>query len=90
MGCRVAFERGKERLVLLMVASSGASGHLLLAEALPTQKEAIVRVTAPLAGCRVWLHVVCAYNEGMGIAWIGCVQCAGAGVGVGGGEFGSC
>lgn len=65
MGCRVAFERGKERFVLLMAASLGASGSLLLAEALPTQKEGRVRVTAPLAGCKVWEK-----NDFLFISWL--------------------
>ncbi|CAI5969877.1 unnamed protein product [Closterium sp. NIES-65] len=60
--CRVAFERGKEKHVLLLVASSAANGWVLLAEppAGMTAKAAVaegatgvVRVVAPLAGCQV-------------------------------------
>ncbi|CAI5954268.1 unnamed protein product [Closterium sp. NIES-64] len=59
--CRVAFERGKEKHVLLLVASSAANGWVLLAEppAGMTAKAAVaegatgvVRVVAPLAGCQ--------------------------------------
>ncbi|CAI5481011.1 unnamed protein product [Closterium sp. Yama58-4] len=59
--CRVAFERGKEKYVLLLVASCAANGWVLLAEppAGMTAKAAvaegatgIVRVVAPLAGCQ--------------------------------------
>ncbi|GAQ82513.1 hypothetical protein KFL_001140010 [Klebsormidium nitens] len=64
--CRVAFERGKERSVYLMVATSGIHGSLLLAEAAPTRLgHGVVRVTAPLANCKPqidskhprWLHL---------------------------------
>ncbi|CAI7865459.1 unnamed protein product [Closterium sp. NIES-54] len=59
--CRVAFERGKEKHVLLLVASCAANGWVLLAEppAGMTAKAAVaegaigvVRVVAPLAGCQ--------------------------------------
>jgi hypothetical protein len=54
MPCRVAFERGKERLVHLLVVLQGTTGSLLLVEDIPfKQKRGMIRVTAPLAGSDV-------------------------------------
>eukprot|EP00897_Mesotaenium_endlicherianum_P003075 jgi/Mesen1/2796/ME000170S01896 len=65
MPCKVAFERGKERAVLLLVSSEAALGCLLLAETLPRPHEVVIRVVAPLAGSKPevdrkhkkWLHL---------------------------------
>ncbi|KAL1198210.1 Protein TRANSPARENT TESTA 9 [Cardamine amara subsp. amara] len=59
--CRVAFERGKEREFSFLVLSSGVSGWIVLTD----RDHGIVRVSAPLAGCkpridekhRKWLHL---------------------------------
>lgn len=64
MPCRVAFERGKERLVHLLVVLRETSGSLLLVEETPfKQRRGVIRVTAPLAGSDVrWplsLHFNC-------------------------------
>lgn len=54
MPCRVAFERGKERLVHLLVVVQGTMGSLLLVEDIPfKQQRGMIRVTAPLAGSDV-------------------------------------
>lgn len=56
MPCRVAFERGKERSVYLLVAHKerDAASWLLLAEDTPSRNgHGIVRVIAPLAGSKV-------------------------------------
>jgi protein CLEC16A len=69
MACRVAFERGKEKEVFLVVASEGPHGALLLVEGFSNSRDGIVRVVAPLAGSRVrslhlhlsfhmWRHVI--------------------------------
>ncbi|CAM6017014.1 unnamed protein product [Sphagnum balticum] len=66
MSCKVAFERGKERIVYLLVVLQGTSGSLLLVEEITSkQQRGVIRVTAPLAGSdpRVdekhptWLHL---------------------------------
>ncbi|BBN04516.1 hypothetical protein Mp_3g05320 [Marchantia polymorpha subsp. ruderalis] len=68
MPCRVAFERGKERSVYLLVAHKerDAASWLLLAEDTPSRNgHGIVRVIAPLAGSKPrvdddhprWLHL---------------------------------
>jgi protein CLEC16A len=66
MSCKVAFERGKERIVYLLVVLHGTSGSLLLVEEITSkQQRGVIRVTAPLAGSdpRVdekhptWLHL---------------------------------
>ncbi|GBG71714.1 hypothetical protein CBR_g9125 [Chara braunii] len=66
MVCRVAFEKGKERAVHLLVAASGHSGSLILADGSQNRLGwGVVRVIAPLAGCRPridekhprWLHL---------------------------------
>ncbi|AEE77444.1 CLEC16A-like protein [Arabidopsis thaliana] len=59
--CRIAFERGKERDFSFLALSSGESGWIVLAD----PDNGIVRVTAPLAGCKPridekhprWLHL---------------------------------
>ncbi|XP_024016405.1 uncharacterized protein LOC18025801 isoform X2 [Eutrema salsugineum] len=64
--CRIAFERGKERNFSFLALSSGVSGWIVLAEeSLSKPDQGIVRVTAPLAGCKPridekhpkWLHL---------------------------------
>ncbi|CAM6039399.1 unnamed protein product [Sphagnum compactum] len=55
MSCKVAFERGKERIVYLLVVLQGTSGSLLLVEEITSkQQRGVIRVTAPLAGSDVW------------------------------------
>jgi protein CLEC16A len=55
MSCKVAFERGKERIVYLLVVLHGTSGSLLLVEEITSkQQRGVIRVTAPLAGSDVW------------------------------------
>lgn len=52
--CRIAFERGKERHFCFLAFSLGESGWVVLAEELPLkQHHGVVRVAAPLAGCKV-------------------------------------
>lgn len=53
--CRIAFERGKERDFSFLALSSGVSGWIVLAD----PDNGIVRVTAPLAGCKVRNHLHC-------------------------------
>jgi protein CLEC16A len=54
MSCKVAFERGKERIVYLLVVLQGTSGSLLLVEEITSkQQRGVIRVTAPLAGSDV-------------------------------------
>ncbi|KAG6437762.1 hypothetical protein SASPL_102690 [Salvia splendens] len=64
--CRIAFERGKERHFYFLALSMGSSGWLVLAEELPVKPgRGLVRVVAPLAGCKPrvddkhlrWLHL---------------------------------
>ncbi|XP_047980988.1 protein TRANSPARENT TESTA 9 isoform X2 [Salvia hispanica] len=64
--CRIAFERGKERHFYFLALSMGSSGWLVLAEELPAKPgRGLVRVVAPLAGCKPkvddkhlrWLHL---------------------------------
>ncbi|XP_004296503.1 PREDICTED: uncharacterized protein LOC101298213 [Fragaria vesca subsp. vesca] len=64
--CRIAFERGKERHFCFLAFSLGESGWVVLAEELPLkQHHGVVRVAAPLAGCKPkiddkhskWLHL---------------------------------
>ncbi|CAN8257621.1 unnamed protein product [Cochlearia groenlandica] len=64
--CRIAFERGKERNFSFLALSSDVSGWIVLAEeSLSKTDHGIVRVTAPLAGCKPridekhprWLHL---------------------------------
>eukprot|EP00249_Psilotum_nudum_P022735 c28628_g1_i1 orf=260-2767(+) len=64
--CRIAFERGKERSVYLLVVSKGTSGWLILAEDVPMRpSRGVIRVIAALAGSnprvdedhRKWLHL---------------------------------
>ncbi|KAL4564337.1 hypothetical protein LXL04_028397 [Taraxacum kok-saghyz] len=66
VGCRIAFERGKERQFSFLAISMGASGWIILAEDLPHKPQyGTVRVVAPLAGCKPriderhsrWLHL---------------------------------
>ncbi|KAL3683721.1 hypothetical protein R1sor_001743 [Riccia sorocarpa] len=68
MPCRVAFERGKERSVFLLVVhkESDAASWLILADESPSRNgSGIVRVIAPLAGSKPrvdddhprWLHL---------------------------------
>lgn len=52
--CRIAFEKGKERSVYLLVCSKGTAGWVLLAEDVPLkQRKGIIRVIAALAGSNV-------------------------------------
>ena len=54
MPCRVAFERGKERQVHLLVALRETTGSLLLVENNSIkQGRGLIRVTAPLVGSEV-------------------------------------
>ncbi|KFK40296.1 hypothetical protein AALP_AA3G356800 [Arabis alpina] len=64
--CRIAFERGKERNFSFLALTSGVSGWIVLVEdSLTKPDHGIVRVTAPLAGCKPqidekhprWLHL---------------------------------
>ncbi|KAF2309881.1 hypothetical protein GH714_005477 [Hevea brasiliensis] len=64
--CRIAFERGKERHFCFLAVSMGTSGWILLIEELPLkQHHGVVRIIAPLAGCKPriddkhsrWLHL---------------------------------
>lgn len=64
--CRIAFERGKERAVYLLVFSKGTAGWLLLAEDAPLRpRRGVIRVIAALAGSNPkvdkdhpkWLHL---------------------------------
>lgn len=64
--CRIAFEKGKERSVYLLVCSKGTAGWVLLAEDVPLKpRRGIVRVIAALAGSNPkvdedhpkWLHL---------------------------------
>nr|CAB3486626.1 unnamed protein product [Digitaria exilis] len=64
--CRIAFERGKERIFCFLAISNGTSGWILLLEELPLKQErGTVRVMAPLAGSdpridekhEKWLHL---------------------------------
>lgn len=64
--CRIAFEKGKERSVYLLVFSKGTAGWLLLAEDVPLKpRRGIIRVIAALAGSNPkvdedhpkWLHL---------------------------------
>ncbi|XP_021665915.2 protein TRANSPARENT TESTA 9 isoform X2 [Hevea brasiliensis] len=64
--CRIAFERGKERHFCFLAISMGTSGWILLIEELPLkQHHGVVRIIAPLAGCKPriddkhsrWLHL---------------------------------
>ncbi|KAI3709072.1 hypothetical protein L2E82_38813 [Cichorium intybus] len=66
VGCRIAFERGKERQFSFLAISMGTSGWIILAEELPQKPQyGTVRVVAPLAGCKPriderhsrWLHL---------------------------------
>ncbi|CAM6127529.1 unnamed protein product [Calypogeia fissa] len=68
MACRVAFERGKERSVFLMIVhkeKDTASWLLLVEEVSSQQGHGVVRVIAPLAGSKPrvdddhprWLHL---------------------------------
>lgn len=54
MPCRVAFERGKERHVHLVVVLGETSGSLLLIEDISIkQRSGVIRVIAPLVGSDV-------------------------------------
>jgi hypothetical protein len=54
MSCRVAFERGKERQVHLLVVVGETTGSLLLVEDISIkQHRGMIRVTAPLVGSDV-------------------------------------
>lgn len=54
MPCRVAFERGKERQVRLIVVLGETTGSLLLVEdSSIRQDRGVIRVTAPLVGSDV-------------------------------------
>lgn len=64
--CRIAFERGKERAVYLLVFSKGTAGWLMLAEDVPLRpRRGVLRVIAALAGSNPkvdedhpkWLHL---------------------------------
>ncbi|XP_059637495.1 protein TRANSPARENT TESTA 9 isoform X3 [Cornus florida] len=64
--CRIAFERGKERHFFFLALSMGTSGWVVLAEELPLKQHyGVIRVAAPLAGCKPriddkhsrWLHL---------------------------------
>ncbi|XP_027329410.1 protein TRANSPARENT TESTA 9-like [Abrus precatorius] len=64
--CRIAFERGKEHNFCFLAISSGISGWLVLAEALPLKKSyGVIQVVGSLAGCNpriddehvTWLHL---------------------------------
>ncbi|KAG0577452.1 hypothetical protein KC19_5G157100 [Ceratodon purpureus] len=66
MPCRVAFERGKERQVHLLVVLGETTGSLLLIEDISIKKRrGMIRVTAPLVGSdprvdekhATWLHL---------------------------------
>lgn len=66
MPCRVAFERGKERQVRLIVVLGETTGSLLLVEdSSIRQDRGVIRVTAPLVGSdprvddkhATWLHL---------------------------------
>lgn len=54
MPCKVAFERGKERHVHLVVVLGETAGSLLLIEDVSIKKRrGVIRVTAPLVGSDV-------------------------------------
>lgn len=56
--CRIAFERGKERHFCFLAISVGTSGWVILAEELPLKPHyGVVRVAAPLAGCKVSIYL---------------------------------
>ncbi|KAJ3679462.1 hypothetical protein LUZ60_017473 [Juncus effusus] len=66
VGCRIAFERGKERHFTFMAVSKGTQGWILLLEESPLKPQVgTVRIIAPLAGSdpRIdekhpkWLHL---------------------------------
>ena len=68
MACRVAFERGKERSVFLMIVhkEKDTSSWLLLVEELYSREGlGLVRVIAPLAGSKVsqLYQVGCSQND---------------------------
>lgn len=53
--CRVAFERDEEPKISYPALSSGMPGWVVLAD----PDHGIVRVAAPLAGCKVRNHLHC-------------------------------